>query len=174
MGGSRSLWGVWMDRFFFFSLQASLARGWMKSFCIPDSRPVLFFFPWPGVLARAVGPWSCLFVERSPSTRESAHISLLSSQRGRASRGQGDQPVVPIRRGRDRTRAHFATIRPERAGLPGRRGKGSRDSFSLFFYGFCVNACGEAPVGDKIELYKCCRVFAFIWIFFCIVFVACT
>ena len=34
------------------------ARVWMKSFGIPDSRPVLF--PWPGVLARAVGPWSCL------------------------------------------------------------------------------------------------------------------
>ena len=36
--------------------------------------------------------------------------------------------------------------------------KGSRNSLSVSFIGFCVNACGKAPVGDKIESYKCCRV----------------
>ena len=40
----------------------------------------------------------------------------------------------------------------------GRRAKGSRNSLSVSFMGFCVNACGKAPVGDKIESYKCCRV----------------
>ena len=39
--------------------------------------------------------------------------------------------------------------------------KGSRDSLSFSFHlGFCMNACGKAPVGDTIEQYKCCRVFA--------------
>ena len=41
--------------------------------------------------------------------------------------------------------------------------QGSRDSFPvfLFYLGYCANACGKAPVGDKVELYKCCRVFAY-------------
>ena len=42
------------------------------------------------------------------------------------------QPPGPPRR----SVRHFATIRPERAGLPGRRGKGSRNSLSFSFMGF--------------------------------------
>ena len=146
---------------------------WIKSFCIPDSRPVLFFFPWPGVLARAVGPWSCLFVERSPSARESAHPSRLSSTTRKGEQGPRQSARSP-NTARSRQSAHLF--------LPqfGPNERAYRDDverevatpFFLFFYGFCVNACGEAPVGDTIEQYKCCRVFAFIRIFFCIVFVA--
>ena len=43
----------------------------------------------------------------------------------------------------------------------GRRAEGkSRLSFLSFFllFGLCVNDCGEAPVGDIIEQFKCCRV----------------
>ena len=51
--------------------------------------------------------------------------------------------------------------------------QGSRDSFSLFIWVY-VQMLVEAHVGDIVESFKCCRVFAFIRIFFCIVFVACT
>ena len=129
--------------------------------------PVPFFFSWLRVLARAVGPWSCLFVERSPSTRESAHISLLSSTTRKGEQGPRRPARSPDTARTRRSARLFATIRPERVGLPGRRGKGSRDSFSLFFYGFCVNACGKAPVGDKIESFKCCRVSRNSGYFFC-------
>ena len=30
--------------------------------------------------------------------------------------------------------------------------------FLFLFIGFCANACGKAPVGDTVELFKCCRV----------------
>ena len=43
--------------------------------------------------------------------------------------------------------------------------QGSRDSFLFLLFGLCVNDCGKAPVGDKLELFKCCRVFAFIRIY---------
>ena len=38
--------------------------------------------------------------------------------------------------------------------------QGSRDSFSVFLFhlGLCTNACGKVPVGDTVELFKCCRV----------------
>ena len=68
------------------------------------------------------------------------------------------QPAVPILRGRDGARAHFATIRSERAAQEGRRKGKSQLPFSFLSFGFCVNACGKAPVGNKIELCKCCRV----------------
>ena len=40
--------------------------------------------------------------------------------------------------------------------------KGSRDSlsFCFFLFGFMCKCLWEAPVGDTIEQYKCCRVFA--------------
>ena len=51
--------------------------------------------------------------------------------------------------------------------------QGSRDSFPVSFsFGFMCKCLWEAPVGDTVESFKCCRVFAFIRIFFCIVFVA--
>ena len=94
------------------------------------------------------GPSSLSFVGASSSTRESGILPCGRRRRGRASRGQGDQPVVPIRRGRARARALFATSRPERAGLPRRRGKGSRNSFlSFLLWVLCKclweGACGE-------------------------------
>ena len=37
--------------------------------------------------------------------------------------------------------------------------QGSRDSFPVFFsFGFMCKCLWEAPVGDIVELYKCCRV----------------
>ena len=59
----------------------------------------------------------------------------------------------------------------------GRRAEGkSRLIFFLSFpLGLCANACGEAPVGDTVEPFKCCRVFAYPDIFFlCIVSCCCT
>ena len=39
--------------------------------------------------------------------------------------------------------------------------QGSRDSFPVFFsFGFMCKCLWEAPVGDTVELYKCCRVSA--------------
>ena len=39
-----------------------------------------------------------------------------------------------------------------------RREKGKSRLLFSFLYGFCVNACGKAPVGINVQLYKCCRV----------------
>ena len=50
--------------------------------------------------------------------------------------------------------------------------QGSRDSFPGFFsFGFICKCLWEAPVGDTVESFKCCRVFAYPDIFlYCIVF----
>ena len=51
----------------------------------------------------------------------------------------------------------------------GRREKGSRDSlfFSFFFYlGLCVTDCGRRLWGDRLDQFKCCRVFVYPGIFF--------
>ena len=51
--------------------------------------------------------------------------------------------------------------------------QGSRDSFLFLLFGLCVNNCGKAPVGGKLELFKCCRVSAYSGIsFFALSFVA--
>ena len=59
----------------------------------------------------------------------------------------------------------------------GRREKGSRDSlfFSFFFYlGFMCKCVWEAPVGDILDQFKCCRVSAYPGIFFyCLSFLHC-
>ena len=53
--------------------------------------------------------------------------------------------------------------------------KGSRDFLSFFSFGFMCKCVWEAPVGDTVEPFKCCRVFAYPDIFFlCIVSCCCT
>ena len=149
------------------------SRVWMEAPSFSGSRPVLF--SWLGVLARAGRPSSLSFVGRSSSARESAHPFRLSS-----TTRKGEQVPRRSARGPDTGRTRriarpFCHDSARTSGPTGttRRGK-SQLPFS-FHLGFCVNACGKAPVGDKIELYKCCRVFAFIRsYFFCIMFVACT
>ena len=116
---------------------------------------VLFFF-----LTESSGTCGWIFVAFFSGARltccllSGARLRLASRRilpccrrrRGRASRCQGDQPVVPILRGRDGARL-FSTTRSERAGLrhvqargtsseavqEGRREKGSRNSLSLSF-----------------------------------------
>ena len=54
--------------------------------------------------------------------------------------------------------------------------KGSHDLFSFFLsfpLGLCANACGEAPVGDTVEPFKCCRVSRLFGYFFLLHCVCC-
>ena len=82
--------------------------------------PFFLLFPWRRVLARAVDP------RRSPSSN--LHRRLASREHFPA--------IVDDDRGRAGTkaRAHFATTRPERAALPGRRNREVATFFSFGFY----------------------------------------
>ena len=117
------------------------ACGWTKSSC--SSRAggqksafaiLVPFFLFPGgEFWRARWAVVAYLRRASWSTREPGTLPCDRRRRPRASRDEGDQPV--------------ATTRPERAGLPGRRGKGSRDSLSFSFIGFYV----QMTVGRRLS-----------------------
>ena len=117
------------------SLQASPgARGWMKSFYFPDSGPVLSF---PG-LEFWCARWDLgrvFFVERSPSARESAHPSRLSSATRKGEQGPRQSARSP-NTARSRQSARPFCHDSARTSGPTRTTRKGKSRLPFFFFSF--------------------------------------
>ena len=79
--------------------------------------------------------------------RERERERESSSACGPSGRVERESLEARVRAPGDASERAYGTSRHELGSsrAEGRRGEGSRNSLSLFFYGFCVNACGKAP-----------------------------